>query len=110
MDNPINLPGKIGNTSIADLLNKPGTKATVNITENGRKFQIESKQQGYSFYGEIEEFDDGTRREVKTLSPKSTVQSKKPAISELRAKGYTQKQVAKELGISQPSVSRAEKE
>ena len=109
MGNSNNLPKKIANASLTDLMNMPGTTTKRTVNENGETLQIKIKQPDYSLYAQIEEYTDGTRREVKTLSPKGDIQSKIPAITELRAKGHTQEQAADELGISQASVSRAEK-
>jgi DNA-directed RNA polymerase specialized sigma subunit len=102
----INLPDKLGNKSLSELISQPGTKATIESKEDKQTLTVKRKEADYSFQAKIDIFSDGTKRESVTTSPNIPAKEKRQTMKAMKAEGKTQQQIADETGTSQATVSR----
>jgi len=102
----LNLPATIGNKSLSDLINQPGTKATFETKDNKQTVTVKRKESNFSFQAKIDLYPDGTKKESITTSPNVPAKAKKQTMKAMKSEGKTQQQIADATGTSQATVSR----
>lgn len=101
-----NLPAKLGNKSLSDLISQPGTKATFESKDDKQTFTLKRKEPTFSLQAKIDFYPDGTKTESRTTSPNKPAKEKKQTMNAMKAEGKTQKEIADATGTSQATVSR----
>ena len=102
----LNLPASLGNKSLSEIINQPGTKATFESKDDKQTVTVKRKESDFSFQAKIDLYSDGTKTESITTSPNISAKEKKQTMKTMKSEGKTQQQIADATGTSRATVSR----